>query len=762
MIMEGHKPYKINESSYKWSIKAFSTLKKMLGVNIKLHNPDGYLNAGQIFLFNHFSRFETFIPQYLIYEETGAYCRSIAASEFFSDDAFGNYLRGVGAIPNNMPGLLPFLAGEILRGCKVVVFPEGGMVKDRRVLDADGQYSVYSRSANERRKHHAGAAVLALTLEALKTGLLGLEARGDMDSVGRWASALGHHDADALLAAARHPTVIVPANITFYPIRITDNVLRKGVELFGASVDQRLAEELLIEGNLLLKDTDMDIRLGEPVRPHQLFSWWERVLVRRLVERLPGLDELFALRTDARRWDERLLARALSAKVLAIRDDYMHRMYTAVTVNLCHLAARLMWRHLDDQCGGEVDRQAFHRALYLAIKYVQSDSAIHLHRSLRDPDAYRGLVEGVCPGLEQFLDTIVKAGLVERAGTRYRFLPKLCQEHSFDEVRLENPLSVYANEVAPIAAVTDAVERALAGDAPVDGAALARLAFDDELRSFAWDRERYRKPRHEAINAKETATESGEPYLLLPRGEGNGLGVVLVHGFLASPAELRSLADRLVASGHAVVGVRLKGHGTSPWDLRDRRWTDWLDAVRRGYRIMAGLARQVALVGFSSGGALSLRFAAERPEGLAGVVSACAPLRFRNRNLVLVPLVHGANELARWLSSYEGVMPFRPNVSEHPTINYRHIPVRGLYELRRMVDDTKRHLVDVQCPVTLLQSTGDQVVDPRSAQIIYDKLGSSRKDLHRVESGRHGIINENVGPTWGIIETFLGGLAAEG
>ena len=32
------------------------------------------------------------------------------------------------------------------------------MVKDRRVVDRHGEFSIYSRTARERRKHHAGAA----------------------------------------------------------------------------------------------------------------------------------------------------------------------------------------------------------------------------------------------------------------------------------------------------------------------------------------------------------------------------------------------------------------------------------------------------------------------------------------------------------------------------------------------------------------------------------------------------------------------------
>ena len=136
------KAFEISKASCEWTVRAMTVLKTRLKVNIKLHHGGNLVRDGHIFLFNHFARFETFIPQYLIYRETGAFCRSIAAKEFFGDDdRFGKYLRSLGGVPNDYERILPFLAEEILRGRKVIVFPEGGMVKDRRVLDREGSYS---------------------------------------------------------------------------------------------------------------------------------------------------------------------------------------------------------------------------------------------------------------------------------------------------------------------------------------------------------------------------------------------------------------------------------------------------------------------------------------------------------------------------------------------------------------------------------------------------------------------------------------------
>src|SRR5437762_8182345 len=121
--MAGSSDFQINETRYQWCVGAFSVLRRRLGIDIKLADGNGAIETGQIFLFNHFARFETIIPQYFIYQATGAYCRCVAAHELFEANIhMAKLLWSLGGVPNNYPGLLPFLAAEILRGRKVIFF----------------------------------------------------------------------------------------------------------------------------------------------------------------------------------------------------------------------------------------------------------------------------------------------------------------------------------------------------------------------------------------------------------------------------------------------------------------------------------------------------------------------------------------------------------------------------------------------------------------------------------------------------------------
>jgi acyl-CoA synthetase (AMP-forming)/AMP-acid ligase II/esterase/lipase/1-acyl-sn-glycerol-3-phosphate acyltransferase len=742
VAMSSNAEFQINETLYQWCVRAFSMLRRRLGIHIKVHGADEHMKAGQIFLFNHFTRFETIIPQYFIYQATGAYCRCVASHKFFqAGEQFAKLLWSCGAVPNNHPGLLAFLAAEILRGRKVIFFPEGQMVKDRQTVT----------------KHRQGAAALALVLEIFKKRILQVYDAGETDRLERWVKALGLADIGALIAAARQPTLIIPAAITFNPIHTSDNILRKAAELFGRELSEESKAELLIESNLVFKRTDMDIRFGNPIHPRLDWSLLDKFLLSHVFEHIHSLEELFALKDTASRWVDRLLAMTMRRETQRLRDKCMKEMYARVTVNLNHIASRLVLGLLKRGVT-ELERDRFHRLLYSAFKNVQKDSTVALHRSLNTPDIYDGIHTGTSRLVSQFVDAAAGSRLMEATSTSYRFLPVLQQKTNGRDPRLENIIVVYANEIAPLAPTCLAIDSAMRDEAGTDKRKLAWLLFDDELRAFASCKESYSRAQFAAINDQEQTEESGEPYLLTSGSK--NLGIVLVHDFLAFPAELRGFGRRLAALGYPVLGVRLKGHGTSPWDLRERNRQDWLNSVRRGIEIVSGIAEQVCIIGFSTGGALALLAAAEKPKCLAGVAAVAAPLKLRNYSRVFVPVMHGINKLSEWAYSDEGLMPFLPFDAENPKLSYRHVPTRGFVELRLLIEETERRLPDVVCPVRVLQATDDPRVDPESAILIHDKLGSTDKSVRMLKSNRHGILAENLGGSQELIISFVDELAS--
>ena len=120
-------------------------------------------------------------------------------------------------------------------------------------------------------------------------------------------------------------------------------------------------------------------------------------------------------------------------------------------------------------------------------------------------------------------------------------------------------------------------------------------------------------------------------------GEGPATAV-LVHGFPGTPAEVRPLAAALVAVGWRVRAPLLPGFGPDWGTLRERRWTEWRDAVASELTTAATSGAPVMAVGFSMGAALTLTALASGAP--ADAIVLIAPFtRFDDRRTLLLPLL---------------------------------------------------------------------------------------------------------------------------
>jgi esterase/lipase/1-acyl-sn-glycerol-3-phosphate acyltransferase len=740
--MDNETTFAIHPGTYAWCVRVFAALERHLGLSIKPHDPDRLLGRGQIFVFNHFTRFETLIPPFLLYRATGAQCRSVADRGLFHiSEGFSGFLRGIGVIPNDLPALLPFLAAEILRGRKVVIFPEGEMVKDRGAFSREGH------------KPHRGAAVLALVLDIFKRRILDLHRRGDEARLGRWVKALGLRDREELLARAREPTLIVPGTITFYPLRVQEHVLSYAMSRLVRDLPPHFAEEMLVEGNILLRDTDMDIRLSDPIPLPDRRRWWGDALIRHYFRKVRSLDDLFGLKADTAGIAERLLALTIRDNSERVRDAYMDALHRGTTLNLSHLAAQIITRLVERGERG-IDRARFHRILYLAVKEIQTVAGLHLHRSLAWPGRYRSVLDGENADLDRFLETCREAGLIGRTPRTVTFSDRLRDDYDIDRVRIENPLRVYANEIALLPDAVQAVDVALDRAATLDDSALALLLFEDERRAHAWNRGRYAGDGYAAINRRETATADGAPYLLRPPTP-SATGIVLIHDFLSSPAELRPFADRLARLGHTVMGVRLAGHGTSPCDLATRRWDDWLASARRGHRILSAFTDRIVVIGVGGGGSLALMLAADAPPALAGIVAVAAPDPPAIGSLALTPLIDGLTRMTGWFDRRHGSRSFHDNRDADPAVDYRSIPRQSLREVRRLLAEMNRRLPSVTAPVLLVHGTGDSAVPVDPLTHIVPRLSGAEVSVVRAEGDRHRLVREDAAGIEAEIVAFI-------
>jgi len=189
--------------------------------------------------------------------------------------------------------------------------------------------------------------------------------------------------------------------------------------------------------------------------------------------------------------------------------------------------------------------------------------------------------------------------------------------------------------------------------------------------------------------------------------------------------------------------------------LRQQTYEDWFDSVSRGLKLIKNYCNKIVLIGFSTGGALALKMAAQNKKQIVAIVAISVPITYTKKSFLFVPLLHGANQMVNWLTSMEGMKTFVENDQENKEINYKNVPVKCLYELRRLTNNVEELLAEITIPTLIIYADKDPVVNPDSAQIIFDKLKTNQKELVAIHSNYHGILMKNKGGTWDSIQVFL-------
>ena len=233
--------------------------------------------------------------------------------------------------------------------------------------------------------------------------------------------------------------------------------------------------------------------------------------------------------------------------------------------------------------------------------------------------------------------------------------------------------------------------------------------------------------------------EVGRPFLLVPLRV--RASVLLLHGYMAAPMEVRALGEYLYRHGFAVFGQRLKGHGTSPADLAETPWTAWYESVERGRAVLEPIGAPIVIGGFSTGGTLALAASARMEGAFHATFTICAPLHLRKFAAKFAPKIVKVNSFLKRFNWGRPQWEYIENHPENAHINYASNPITGVAQLEYTIQAMRETLPNVKTPLLVMQASEDPTVHPDSAPEIFRVAGSTRKEMILFHRARHGIVN---------------------
>ena len=209
--------------------------------------------------------------------------------------------------------------------------------------------------------------------------------------------------------------------------------------------------------------------------------------------------------------------------------------------------------------------------------------------------------------------------------------------------------------------------------------------------------------------------------------KGNPTGVLLIHGFTATTAEVRLMAEKLHEDGFTCAAPLLPGHGTNPEDLNRATWGMWLEKVKEFYERLARQCDRVFIIGESMGTLLALELAAQHPE-LMGLMLFSPAIKVKG--LWLSRILHLFKDHLEKSSEDDGL----------PWKGYNVYPLKAAAEMHKLQKHVQERLPKIEQPTLVFTGEYDSHISPQAADIILNRISSEVKKHIHMEKSPHVIL----------------------
>lgn len=207
-------------------------------------------------------------------------------------------------------------------------------------------------------------------------------------------------------------------------------------------------------------------------------------------------------------------------------------------------------------------------------------------------------------------------------------------------------------------------------------------------------------------------------------------GCLIIHGFGGNIQEVQPLTAALTGQGYRVMVPQLAGHTGRKADLKNVSYSQWLHSAEDGLHALRSECDTIYLIGFSMGGLIAINLGLNYPA--AGIVTLNTPIYYWNMKQVGMNIVADLRE-----NDFKNLRRYFQSATD--------LPLSALVNFRMLLSETKGRLPELSCPILIAQSMDDDTVQKRSADYLFDHVGSRHKDLKFYNSSDHLILWSQVG-----------------
>jgi acylglycerol lipase len=229
--------------------------------------------------------------------------------------------------------------------------------------------------------------------------------------------------------------------------------------------------------------------------------------------------------------------------------------------------------------------------------------------------------------------------------------------------------------------------------------------------------------------------------------------LLIVHGLGEHCRRYVNVVNHFVPLGYAVYGLDHLGHGKSDGEREViERFSDYTDTLKTYFEMVKVWqpGKPIFLYGHSLGGLIAIDYLLDHQASFTGAIIS-APLIKVPANITPVTVI-----LAKVMSLLAPKMGFTDldasGVSRDPEVVKAYVndplvfhgktPARLGVECLKAMQHAVPLLGSITLPLLAIQGSADKLADPTSAQLVYDRVGSTDKSLKVYPGCYHEVHNE--------------------